>query len=64
MLTNPGCPAFVSCEYATGGCWYVDFGTEERAQAAYRYIRETVQTFKGNRIMVSESGRQLHVPAL
>lgn len=39
-------------EYASGDCWYVDFETEEQAQGAFRYIRETLQTFKGKRIMV------------
>ena len=54
IFTHSDCPSFLSVEYASGDCWYVDFETEEHAQDAFRYIRETLQTFKGKRIMVGQ----------
>ncbi|XP_067931944.1 la-related protein Larp4B-like [Watersipora subatra] len=50
MLMHPDCPPFISCEYASSNCWYIDYETEEQAQKAYRYLRETVKKFKGEDI--------------
>lgn len=52
MMNHSDCPPFVSCEYATGNCWYIEFEAEDQAQEAFRYLRETVKKFKGDDIKV------------
>lgn len=53
MLTHEECPAFLTCEeYKHGNCWYIDFETEDQAQQAFRYLRETVRVFKGETLKV------------
>lgn len=52
IFTAGDCASFVSCEPANNGYWYVTFETEEQAQQAFHYINETLQEYRGQRIMV------------
>nr|CAB3262944.1 uncharacterized protein LOC100185505 [Phallusia mammillata] len=51
LFNGPTCPKFLSCEFAAGTSWYVAFANETDAQAAYRHLRENVQSFLGKPIM-------------
>ena len=46
LFKSPKCPTPVCTEYANNQLWYVSFGSEEDALAAFQYIREEVKTFK------------------
>lgn len=43
----------ISCEYVVNDNWYVHFGSEEDANRAYRFVKETKKTFLDKPIMVS-----------
>ena len=45
MFTGEGCPKALSCEFINNDVWYVTFESDNDAQKAYRYLRETVKTF-------------------
>ena len=56
------CPAkYTSCEYAGNTNWYVYFDSENDAQSALRYLRESVKEFQGKPIMVSVKSCCVHV---
>merc|ERR1719186_866709 len=51
LFSGPTCPKMVSCEFAHNNSWYVTFDSDEDAQNAYKFLRETVREFKGHPIM-------------
>lgn len=53
IFTGDGCPPMISCEYVVNDNWYVHFGSEEDANRAYRFVKETKKTFLDKPIMVS-----------
>jgi len=50
LFKSPKCPGTQLLEYANNQTWYVTFGTEEDALAAYSYLRDEVKHFKGKPI--------------
>jgi len=51
LFSGPTCPKMVTCEFAHNNSWYVTFDSDEDAQNAYKFLRETVREFKGHPIM-------------
>ncbi len=55
LFSGAGCPRISSIEYAHNDSWYVNFESDEEAQAAFVHLRTKVQTFKGKPILVSRT---------
>ena len=48
------CPKVINCEFVHNGNWYVTFESDGDAQKAYRYLSETVKTFKVSYILIKK----------
>uniref|UniRef100_H2YSK0 HTH La-type RNA-binding domain-containing protein n=1 Tax=Ciona savignyi TaxID=51511 RepID=H2YSK0_CIOSA len=55
------CPEFISCEFAGGTSWYITFENENKAQQAYRHLREEVVQFCGKPIMARIKSSSNHL---